>query len=333
MGSDACRFAVRHLHRPRALCPIRWAAALTAFLIGVVMISAANAQPVMGWIELKPGSASDTIQIIGHALAFDRAAGTDFSLSVQRSGPRGRSNSLPSGRVDLAIGETKILATASVNVMTCDDLMIELKLPHQGLTISRTAISKKPAAEALPDYRLKVRFLDGLEGIVDMRRFIFPPDAGVFAAFSDTALFGQVYLEYGAVTWPAGIDLAPAPCTGKSKAPVAGRRSVCTSCPPIAALQGSARNWLALRSARHLLGAGEMGGKAPRAQDGCELGSAQDQHGGGPRRRLGRLRPAQGGRAGLCLRAEGGRQALTARLANCTNLRRARYTADGSIRA
>ncbi len=65
------------------------------------------------------------------------------------------------------------------------------------------------AVEALPDYKLKVRFLDGLDGIVDMRRLIFSPEAGVFAALADDALFGQVYLEYGAVTWPGEIDLAP----------------------------------------------------------------------------------------------------------------------------
>jgi hypothetical protein len=63
--------------------------------------------------------------------------------------------------------------------------------------------------EALPDYRLSVRFLDGLEGIVDMSRLIFSAEAGVFAVLSDAALFGQVYLEYGAVTWPGEIDLAP----------------------------------------------------------------------------------------------------------------------------
>ena len=65
------------------------------------------------------------------------------------------------------------------------------------------------AVGALPDYKLKVRFLDGLEGIVDMRRLIFSPEAGVFAALADAALFAQVYLEYGAVTWPGEIDLAP----------------------------------------------------------------------------------------------------------------------------
>jgi len=65
------------------------------------------------------------------------------------------------------------------------------------------------SVEALPDYRLRVRFLDGLEGIADLSRLVFSPEAGVFAALSDAALFGQVYLDYGAVTWPGEIDLAP----------------------------------------------------------------------------------------------------------------------------
>ncbi len=42
-----------------------------------------------------------------------------------------------------------------------------------------------------------------------MSRLIFSPEAGVFAALSDATLFGQVYLQYGAVTWPGEIDLAP----------------------------------------------------------------------------------------------------------------------------
>lgn len=65
------------------------------------------------------------------------------------------------------------------------------------------------AVETLPDYRLKVRFLDGLEGIVVVSRLVFSPNAGVFAPLQDANFFEQVYLEYGAVTWPGEIDLAP----------------------------------------------------------------------------------------------------------------------------
>jgi hypothetical protein len=63
--------------------------------------------------------------------------------------------------------------------------------------------------EALDDFRLKVRFLDGLEGGVDLRALVHAEDAGVFAALADPAVFRQAYVEYGAVVWPCGVDLAP----------------------------------------------------------------------------------------------------------------------------
>jgi hypothetical protein len=63
--------------------------------------------------------------------------------------------------------------------------------------------------EALPVFRLLVKFIDGLTGIVDLSRLIHSPQAGVFSSLADPALFAQVQLEYGAVTWPGGLDLAP----------------------------------------------------------------------------------------------------------------------------
>lgn len=65
------------------------------------------------------------------------------------------------------------------------------------------------SVEALPDFRLKVRFLDGIEGSVDMAGLVHSDTAGVFAALADPAVFAQVRVEYGAVTWPGEIDLAP----------------------------------------------------------------------------------------------------------------------------
>ncbi|HZL00581.1 MAG TPA: DUF2442 domain-containing protein [Caulobacteraceae bacterium] len=63
--------------------------------------------------------------------------------------------------------------------------------------------------ETLPGFRLRVRFHDGLEGIVDMNREVHAPDAGVFAALADPSRFAAAYVEFGAVTWPGEIDLAP----------------------------------------------------------------------------------------------------------------------------
>ena len=65
------------------------------------------------------------------------------------------------------------------------------------------------AVEPLDGYRLHVRFVDGLEGEVDMSERVHSPRAGVFAVLADPDIFAQVYVEFGAVTWPGELDLAP----------------------------------------------------------------------------------------------------------------------------
>jgi hypothetical protein len=78
-----------------------------------------------------------------------------------------------------------------------------------------TATAKPPVppdvqyVEALPGYRLRVRFKDGLEGTVDMTAFVHSPRAGVFAALADPVRFGQVHVSLGVVTWTGELDLAP----------------------------------------------------------------------------------------------------------------------------
>jgi hypothetical protein len=54
-----------------------------------------------------------------------------------------------------------------------------------------------------------VEFTDGTCRIVDMSRYITKNNAGVFARLKDVKIFNQVYLDYGVVTWPGEIDLAP----------------------------------------------------------------------------------------------------------------------------
>jgi len=64
-------------------------------------------------------------------------------------------------------------------------------------------------AKPLADFRLRVRFVDGLEGTVDMAALIHSSTAGVFAQLADPSRFAQVSVAHGAVTWPGEIDLAP----------------------------------------------------------------------------------------------------------------------------
>jgi hypothetical protein len=63
--------------------------------------------------------------------------------------------------------------------------------------------------KSLANYRLKVEFIDGTQGFVDMSQKILSKKAGVFSKLISIELFNQVYLDYGAVTWPGDIDLAP----------------------------------------------------------------------------------------------------------------------------
>ena len=63
--------------------------------------------------------------------------------------------------------------------------------------------------EALPGFRLRVRFNDGTEGRVELADFINSTGAGVFAVLRDAAVFRQATVVLGAVTWPGDLDLAP----------------------------------------------------------------------------------------------------------------------------
>jgi Protein of unknown function (DUF2442) len=65
------------------------------------------------------------------------------------------------------------------------------------------------SVQALPDFRVAVRFRDGLEGEVLMRGLIFGANAGVFASLRNPSLFATAHIEHHAVTWDGELDLAP----------------------------------------------------------------------------------------------------------------------------
>jgi Protein of unknown function (DUF2442) len=74
------------------------------------------------------------------------------------------------------------------------------------------------SVEALPGSRLRVHFLDGLEGVVDMSALIASRNAGVFAALADSEAFNRAFVALGAVCWPGGLDIAPDAIYGGIKA-------------------------------------------------------------------------------------------------------------------
>lgn len=64
---------------------------------------------------------------------------------------------------------------------------------------------------ALPEARLRVTFVDGTLGEVDMRAFLERPDVtgSVFEALREPANFEAVAIVLGTVSWPSGAELAP----------------------------------------------------------------------------------------------------------------------------
>jgi len=65
------------------------------------------------------------------------------------------------------------------------------------------------AAVPLENFRLKLRFEDGVEGVVDVAQCV--AFSGVFAPLRDPAQFAAVRVnsELGTVCWPGGADLDP----------------------------------------------------------------------------------------------------------------------------
>lgn len=70
-------------------------------------------------------------------------------------------------------------------------------------------VPRLKSVRSLPNYTLEVQFMDGTQGQVKMIDLITSKEAGVFAELKDEEIFNQVHLEYGVVTWPGEIDLAP----------------------------------------------------------------------------------------------------------------------------
>lgn len=65
------------------------------------------------------------------------------------------------------------------------------------------------SVQVVGDYRLHLRFEDGVEGDVDVKRTV--SFTGVFEPLKDREFFARVRLlpEFGTIGWPNGADLDP----------------------------------------------------------------------------------------------------------------------------
>ncbi len=64
-------------------------------------------------------------------------------------------------------------------------------------------------ARALENYRIYLKFEDGVEGEIDLSAFV--QFAGVFEALKEPGQFAQLAIdpELGSIHWPSGADLDP----------------------------------------------------------------------------------------------------------------------------
>lgn len=89
-------------------------------------------------------------------------------------------------------------------------------MPIETITETNRAPGVVPAAawrvsavSVQSGYRLAVSFVDGTCGIADFSRLVNGKNAGMFSALADPAVFEQVRIELGVITWPNGADFDP----------------------------------------------------------------------------------------------------------------------------
>jgi hypothetical protein len=85
------------------------------------------------------------------------------------------------------------------------------RAPEVDPTIKHTVAWRVTAVSALPDARLRVTFVDGTSGEVEMGAFLRNPDLDgtVFEPLRNPGIFAEAQVVLGAIQWPNGADLAP----------------------------------------------------------------------------------------------------------------------------
>lgn len=69
-------------------------------------------------------------------------------------------------------------------------------------------LTKVTRLQKLGGFRLRVRFTDGSEGVHDFAALMNEPGP-MLEPLRDEGNFARVFLEFGALTWPNGFDIAP----------------------------------------------------------------------------------------------------------------------------
>jgi len=69
-------------------------------------------------------------------------------------------------------------------------------------------LTKVTGIERLGGFRLHIAFSDGSAGVHDFSSIVQEPGP-LLVPLRDESYFARVFLEFGALTWPNGFDIAP----------------------------------------------------------------------------------------------------------------------------
>jgi len=85
------------------------------------------------------------------------------------------------------------------------------RTPEVEPAIRHTVAWRLTSVTTLPDACLRVTFVDGTAGEVDMRSFLSNPkiDGTVLEPLRDPTVFAQAQVVLDAIQWPSGADPAP----------------------------------------------------------------------------------------------------------------------------
>jgi hypothetical protein len=80
-------------------------------------------------------------------------------------------------------------------------------LPRSGFGAIFLVVKKITAVKPIEEFRLWLRFSDGIEGMADLSDLA---GQGVFSAWNNSGVFERVKVtEYGTVAWGDELDLCP----------------------------------------------------------------------------------------------------------------------------
>jgi hypothetical protein len=161
--------------------------------------------------QVYPRSTTHGLRVLARRMSM-RCTPSTKRLSISAILAYARLFASPGNGVSIGVGRRSSRRThGELEFMQSNASTKSNRTPEVEPAIRHTVPWRVTAVTALPQARLRVFFVDGTSGEVEMGVFLRNPalDGTLFEALRDPALFAQARVVLGAVQWPNGADLAP----------------------------------------------------------------------------------------------------------------------------